>query len=71
MAAFNLSLILRRETGVGTPRGLQGLRNSLFFYFWLAWTVLVRLRERYRRPHETFDARWHLLPSLRYPLNAT
>ena len=33
VAAFNLSLILRREIGVGTPRGLEDLRNRLFFCF--------------------------------------
>ena len=33
VAAFNLSLVLRREIGVGTPRGLQDLVNRLFFCF--------------------------------------
>lgn len=30
VAAFNLSLVLRRRFGLGTPRGLQGLRFALF-----------------------------------------
>jgi transposase len=29
--AFNLSLIMRRQLGVGTPRGLQGLREIVIF----------------------------------------
>jgi transposase len=29
-AAFNLGLLMRRCFGVGTPRGLQGLRRGLF-----------------------------------------
>src|SRR3989304_3124678 len=33
VAAFNRSLVLRREAGVGTPRGLQDLVNRLFFCF--------------------------------------
>ena len=40
VAAFNLSLILRREAGVGTPRGLQDLRNRLFFCFRVVWMFL-------------------------------
>ena len=33
VAAFNLSLILRREIGVGTPRGLQDLPEPPVFLF--------------------------------------
>ena len=43
VAAFNLSLILRREAGVGTPRGLQDLRNRLFFCFRVVWMILRSL----------------------------
>ena len=43
-AAFNLSLLLCREIGVGTPRGLQGLRKRIFFCFWLVWRVTGRSR---------------------------
>jgi len=46
VAAFNLSLILRREAGVGTPRGLQDRRNCLFFRLWTLWMLLQGLRER-------------------------
>jgi transposase len=70
VAAFNLSLIFRREVGVGTPRGLQDLRNRVFFCFWLVGAVLERLRERYGRRHETSEARWQLPPSLGQELSA-
>lgn len=46
VAAFNLSLILRRETGAGTPRGLQDLRNRLFFAFCALWILLESTWER-------------------------
>jgi len=45
VAAFNLSLVLRREAGAGTPRGLQDRWNRFFFCFWLVWTVLESVRE--------------------------
>src|SRR3990172_8323095 len=40
VAAFNLSLVLRREAGTGTPRSLQDRWNRVFFCFWLVWIVL-------------------------------
>ena len=42
-AAFNLSLILRKVTGVGKPRRLQGLSFRLFELFMrlLEWTRLL------------------------------
>ena len=40
VAAFNLSLVLRREAGAGTPRGLPDLRSRVFFCFWFVWMVL-------------------------------
>ena len=43
VAAFNLSLILRREAGVGTLRGLPDLRNRLFFCFRVVWMLLKSL----------------------------
>jgi len=46
VAAFNLSLVLRREVGVGTPRGLQDLVNRLFFCFCAVWVTLESLGER-------------------------
>src|SRR3970040_1884015 len=45
VAAFNLSLILRREAGAGTPRGLQDLVHRLFFCFGAVWAALESLRE--------------------------
>jgi transposase len=46
VAAFNLSLILRREAGAGTPRGLEALRNRLLFSLWLVWMLLESIWER-------------------------
>jgi transposase len=63
VAAFNLSLILRREAGVGTPRGLQDLRNRLFFCFCTVWMVVERLGTRPARQQVTSAGRfWFLLP---------
>ena len=45
VAAFNLSLVLRREAGAGTPRGLADLRNPLFFCFCAVWVALESLWE--------------------------
>ena len=53
VAAFNLSLILRREVGIGTPRSLQGRRNRIFFCFWTVWMVLKSLGERQIRQQAT------------------
>ena len=41
---FNLSLIMRKLIGKGTPRGLQGLVSycfSLFCALWAAWRLYV------------------------------
>ncbi len=46
VAAFNLSLILRRDAGAGTPRGLEDLRNRLFFTFCALWMLLKSTWER-------------------------
>ncbi|MBI4444189.1 MAG: transposase [Acidobacteria bacterium] len=43
VAAFNLSLVLRREAGAGTPRGLQDLPNRLIFSCWIVWMILGSL----------------------------
>jgi transposase len=45
VAAFNLSLVLRREAGAGTPRGLHDRWNRLFFCFWAVWMFLKSLWE--------------------------
>ena len=62
VAAFNLSLILRREAGVGTPRGLQDRRNRLFFCFGAVWMLLQGLRERSARQLATSAGRFWFLP---------
>ena len=64
VAAFNLSLILRREIGVGTPRGLQDLRNHLFFCFYAVWMVLESCSESHHHPQELSPVQWTVLPSL-------
>ncbi len=61
VGAFNLSLILRREIGVGTPRGLQGRKNWVLCCFWVAWMVLEGLWERYGRRKATSAGRFKLL----------
>jgi len=42
VAGFNLSLILRRQLGCGTPRGLQGLRAGVFAMIWEPWALVKR-----------------------------
>jgi transposase len=64
VAAFNLSLILRREIGVGTPRGLQSLRNRLFFFFWLVGMLLRSLPGRSDRQQATSAGPFPILPPL-------
>lgn len=63
VAAFNLSLILRQQLGVGTPRSLQGLQNRLFSCFCLLWTALQGRRERSARQPAT-SARRSWFPPL-------
>ena len=70
VAAFNLSLILRREIGVGTPRGLQDLRNHLFFCFYAVWMVPESCSESHHHPQELSLVQWTVLPSLGYQRNA-
>jgi len=41
---FNLSLIMRQLTGLGTPRGRQGLVSSLFDLIWRLWIVVAFAR---------------------------
>jgi transposase len=70
VAAFNLSLVLRREGGAGTPRGLQDLPNRVFFCFWLAWMVLASVGERSARQQTPSAGRVPILPPLAQPRNA-
>ena len=62
VAAFNLSLILRREAGVGTPRGLQDRWNRVFFCFGLVWRVLVGLRHHSVRQQVPSAGRFRFPP---------
>jgi transposase len=63
VAAFNLSLVLRREIGVGTPRGLQDLVNRLVFCFCAVWVALENLgADSCRQPADSADRFPMLLP---------
>jgi transposase len=70
VAAFNLSLILRREIGVGTPRGLQDRWHRLFFFFWLVGMLLRSLRARWGRQQATAAGKVLILSPLVQQLNA-
>ncbi|OFW11720.1 MAG: hypothetical protein A3H27_10900 [Acidobacteria bacterium RIFCSPLOWO2_02_FULL_59_13] len=70
VAAFNLSLVLRREAGDGTPRGLPGRWNRVFFCIWLVGRVLESLSESSCRQPATSAGRFPILPPLGQPLNA-
>ncbi len=64
VAAFNLSLVLRREAGTGTPRGLQDLQNRLFFCLGIVGMILRSLcghsgrRPAILRADFRFSRRW-------------
>ena len=46
VGGLNLSLIMRKLLGKGTPRGLQGLSAESLLRLWRLWiAVLVRLEE--------------------------
>jgi len=62
VAAFNLSLILRQEVGVGTPRSFQDRRNRFIFRFWVVWMLLESLGEGQIRRQTAFAARFLLVP---------
>jgi len=62
VAAFNLSLILRQQLGVGTPRRFQDCRNRFFFRFWVLWLLLQGLRKRTARQSATSTGRISLPP---------
>lgn len=61
VAAFNLSLILRQQLGVGTPRRFQDRRNRFFFHFWAVWMLLQGLRERSARQPAPSAGRFRFL----------
>jgi transposase len=62
VAAFNLSLILRQELGVGTPRSFQDRRNRFFFRFWVVWMLLESLGEGQIRQQTAFAGRFPFVP---------
>jgi hypothetical protein len=45
-SGFNLSLLMRKLIGKGTPRGLQGLVGGVISLFWLLGMVQRRVPER-------------------------
>ena len=44
-AAFNISLLLRKQLGMGTPRGFQGNAQELFAFYFLVLAEFQRLTE--------------------------
>ena len=62
VAAFNLSLILRQEVGVGTPRSFPDRRNRFFFRFGAVWMLLESLGEGQIRQQTSFAGRFSFLP---------
>ena len=48
VGGFNLSLVMRKVLGRGTPRGLQGLFWRLFGPLWVLWSVLADLWDHLR-----------------------
>jgi transposase len=44
-AAFNISLLLRKQLGIGTPRGFQGNAQELFAFYFLVLAEFARLTE--------------------------
>jgi transposase len=70
VAAFNLSLVLRREAGAGTPRGLQDRWNRLVFCFWLVGMILASVGKPSARQQAPPAGRVPILPPLGQPLNA-
>jgi transposase len=49
-AGFNLSLIMRKATGLGTPRGRQGLVPRLFDLIWRLWIAVGFARTDFGSP---------------------
>jgi len=46
--AFNLGLVMRKISGCGTPRGLQGSLNALRFFIQLLESLCTRYKRDYR-----------------------
>ena len=70
VAAFNLSLILRREVGVGTPRGMQDRWNRVFFCIGLVGMALEGLGQRSARQQTPSTGRFWFRPLLDQTRNA-
>jgi len=51
--AFNLSLILRKILGRGTPRGFQGSPNVLLLVLQMLMRLLMAVTKRQRQPRTT------------------
>ena len=64
-SAFNLSLILRQETKVGTPRGLQSGKNASFAVVF----VFISSRPREERPLHTLGTLTKIRASLEVVLS--
>ena len=62
VAAFNLSLILRQQLGVGTPRSFQDRWNRFVFSLWVVWMLLQGFRERSVRQLAASAGRISFLP---------
>ena len=58
-AACNIGLLLRCQTGVGTPRSLQGRVLSVIF------RLLGRLIDRWRRLTRVWDFKWTPIGTIR------
>src|SRR5580698_8286030 len=67
--AFNLSLVMRKILGSGTPRGLQGRLNALLCVVQLLWSILpgAMIRQRRRSALQTVTLRRSVTP-FRIPL---
>lgn len=55
--AFNLSLVMRKQIGVGTPRSLQGLRKVLFLAQLVVWLAKARGNSGGETHSDPFDLR--------------
>lgn len=56
--AFNLGLVMRKLSGYGTPRGLQGFLNPVLFFLHLLYIVLRRALPTKPRRSATQSVTW-------------
>ena len=52
MGGFNLGLVMRKLTGVGKPRRLQGLFSSIFDLILSVWNVLATICGNFTKPDQ-------------------